>query len=72
MFDFHQLGPLGRVGIVVAMCVCFFVSMFLVNAINEVWLMNVVSSRNFVVLIFWAFLRLENRCKDLKKVKFGP
>ena len=27
--SFHQLGPLGRVGLVVAMCVCFFVSMFL-------------------------------------------
>ena len=24
---FHQLGPLGRVGLVVAMCVCFFVSL---------------------------------------------
>ena len=28
MWDFHQLGPLGRVGLVVAMCVCFFVSLF--------------------------------------------
>ena len=29
MRDFHQLGPLGLVGLVVAMCVCFFVSLYL-------------------------------------------
>ena len=27
--EFHQLGPLGQVGLVVAMCVCLFVSLFL-------------------------------------------
>ena len=26
--NFHQLGPLGRVGLVVAMCVCFFLCFF--------------------------------------------
>ena len=25
---FHQLGPLGRVGLVVAMCVCFYLCFF--------------------------------------------
>ena len=27
MLNFHQLGPLGRVGLVVDMCVCFSVSL---------------------------------------------
>ena len=27
IFSFHQLSPLGRVGLVVAMCVCLFVSL---------------------------------------------
>ena len=25
---FHQLGPQGQVGLVVVMCVCFFISLF--------------------------------------------
>ena len=38
--DFHQLSPLGRVGLVVAMCVCFFVSLFvsLMSPIHVIFL----------------------------------
>ena len=41
---FHQLGPLGRVGLVVAMCVCFFLSLFLYFFIS---LFDVPFSCNF-------------------------
>ena len=46
LISFHQLGPLGRVGLVVAMCVCFFVCFY-------VSLFDVPFSCNFLKVLSW-------------------